>query len=201
MNALDLMESIRRSAATSGEPPLREYKGIVKNIGKRYAEKSFENFTDKAIVRRVTEELSTDHWLYIHGESRTGKTHLACGMYRWYIDTGATDIFIRKSIDLDILFSAYDRDDRMGKVEALREVSVLIIDDIGVGKLTQERHSMYYYVLDWRLSNGLKTIFTANVLPQNLWAGSTDGDPTRIITRIQEASLGIQVTRNGMVGG
>jgi DNA replication protein DnaC len=66
---------------------------------------------------------------------------------------------------------------------------------MGVGKLTEERHSMYYYIIDYRLSNGLKTIITSNFLTKDLWRGGHDVSPDRIITRIREGSIGVELKK------
>ena len=170
---------------------------ISVNLGSIYVGKSFENYTDKESVKKITELLSDDTWLYIHGESRSGKTHLASAIYQWYTMHGISGVRIRKCITLDMLFSDYRNDEREDKIEDIKTATILILDDIGVGKLTHERHSMYYYIIDYRISNNKKTILTSNYRTNDLWNEGTDVSPARIITRIQEASTGIELTRVG----
>jgi DNA replication protein DnaC len=165
---------------------------IILSFGKHYADKSFENFRDeKNTIGKAKKALEKNMGLYIYGKSRTGKTHLACGIYRHIHKTISHNVLFRKCVELDILFSDYNDDERLRKIELLKKVDYLFLDDIGVGKLTQERHSMYYYVIDYRLSNDLWTCYTSNYMTNELWKGSTDADPARIISRIRETCKGI----------
>jgi len=134
----------------------------------------------------VKKNIDEKKWLYLYGESRKGKTHLASAIYQYLILQGIYAKII-KSVNLDIIISDYDDEWRKDKIDGYKNAHVLIIDDLGIGKLTNERHSIYYLIIDYRLSNDKQTIFTSNYRTPDLWKGTTDIDAVRIQTQIGRA--------------
>jgi DNA replication protein DnaC len=168
---------------------------ITEQAGSVYTSCSFDTFTDKKTAAAVLRHADDNDWLYIYGDSRTGKTHLAVALFKHLVMSGRHGVRFRKCIALDMLFSAYDSENRKERIEEIKTASILFIDDLGVGKLTHERHSMYYYIVDYRISNNKKTIITSNYKSKDLWSDGVDVSPARIITRIQEAATGIEVKK------
>lgn len=166
---------------------------IANGFGKIYISAKLDDFQKSERLEKLKSCLSTDEWIYLHGDSRSGKTHLAAAMAR------ITNGQIIKAVALDVLISDYRNERRQLRIDSIASSKTLYIDDIGVGKLTQERHSMYYYIIDYRISNGLKTIFTSNCKTTELWKGSVEVDPVRIITRIQEASKGFEIKNREII--
>jgi DNA replication protein DnaC len=160
---------------------------IASNFGKIYENARMSDFPKNERMEELSRYIKDNTWIYLFGESRSGKTHLAAAIYR---EIGGT---IVKSVNLDMIMSCYSIEGRGEKIENYAKTSILFIDDLGVGKLTHERHSIYYYIIDHRISNNLKTIFTSNYKTAKLWDGSVDIDPTRIITRIQETGKGFEI--------
>lgn len=166
---------------------------ISRSFGRIYISARMKDFPSSGRMGALMQYIKTDDWIYLYGDSRSGKTHLAAAMAR------NMNARVIKSVDLDILISDYRNENRQSRIDNIACSRILFIDDIGVGKLTQERHSMYYYIIDYRISNGLKTIFTSNYKTVDLWKGSIEVDPVRIITRIQEASKGFEVKNREVV--
>lgn len=166
---------------------------ISNGFGQIYINAIINDFHENERLFDLLKRIENGEWVYLHGESRSGKTHIAAAIARRICETKEVKIKIIKSVDLDILISNYTNDYRLRDIKDLAKTEILFIDDIGVGKLTQERHSMYYYIVDYRISNGLQTIFTSNLKTANLWSGSIEVDPIRIITRIQDASKGFEI--------
>jgi DNA replication protein DnaC len=178
---------------------------IIEGLGTIYFEKSFENYDDNnSIISTIKNYIDNKKNIYLFGDSRKGKTHIACGIVKYICDN--TDIYryrdrsssgkcfsIVKCVNIDIIISNYNDNKRMSKIDEIKNKKILIMDDIGVGKLTPERHSMYYYIIDHRICNGLQTIFTSNYKTTGLWNGSVDVEPTRLITRIQEMCEGVEI--------
>lgn len=167
---------------------------ISQSLGSIYADKSFENYKDSAgVVDKIKSAIDENKSVYIFGKSRKGKTHLASGIFRYIRATMKRGVKAWKCVNLDMLISNYGNESRQSIIERTKVVPYLILDDIGVGKLTPERHSIYYYIIDYRISNNLCTIYTSNYKTVGLWQAGTDIEPTRIITRIQESCIGIEL--------
>lgn len=163
-------------------------------FGSIYVNAKLEDFPKNSAMDRLELSISGNRWIYLYGDSRAGKTHLAAAIYK---KIGGT---ITNSVDLDTLISNYDSDNREREIKKIAKSKILFIDDIGVGKLTHERHRIYYYIINYRNSNNLKTIITSNHKTTKMWEGSTEIDPIRIVTRIQESSDGYEVKNRMIIG-
>ncbi len=166
---------------------------IENGFGKIYIGAKLTDFPENSKTEELKKYIYDSTWLYLHGESRSGKTHLAAAIYR---EIGGV---IVKSVELDMIMSYFSVEGRKEKIENIAKANILFIDDLGVGKITHERHSMYYYIIDRRISNNLKTIFTSNYKTTALWEGSVDVDPIRLVTRIQEAGKGFKLENRKIV--
>jgi len=158
-------------------------------FGEIYLNARISDFNFKLCHEELKKSIHDKSWLYITGKSRQGKTYLASSIYRMI---GGTII---KAIELNMLMSYYGVERREEQIKKIATAPILFIDDIGVGKLTPERDSMYYYIIENRIANNLKTVFTSNHPTSKLWGGDLDLDAVRIINRIQEASKGFEVKK------
>lgn len=61
-------------------------------------------------------------------------------------------------------------------VEKMKNVPLLIIDDIGSGRITPIVQDLTYDVIDYRKENQLSTIYTSNILPDDLEKSNYLGD-------------------------
>ena len=184
-------------------------KSVSEQLGSVYARKSFENYTDEyGFIEKIKRCIDSKKSVYIFGDSRTGKTHIAAGIMFYLADkkTESSEYYGQrfflphavKCISLDILISNIQNDRRLAEIDKIKKQQLLILDDIGVGKLTPERQAMYYYIIDYRISNGLQTIYTSNYKTNELWNGQNDEDPKRLITRIREMCEGIEIKKSGV---
>jgi DNA replication protein DnaC len=166
---------------------------IAEDFGREYTDKTLENFRDaNGIIPAIKKAYDENRDIYMFGESRKGKTHITVGLYRIALEAGESIRFIN-SVDLDILISDYSNDNRNDDINDIVRCKRLIIDDIGVGKLTPERHSIYYKIINWRNVDGLQTIYTSNHPTKDLWKGLTEIDPFRLVKRMREDCHGVEV--------
>jgi DNA replication protein DnaC len=184
-------ESNEKILSTEEEERFRQKeileKNITKGFGGIYINAQLSDFPQDSKMDELKKCIRDTSWIYLHGESRSGKTHLAAAIYREIKGT------IVKSVDLDNIMSYYAFLEKKEQIEKYAESKVLFIDDLGIGKLTQERHGMYYKIIDYRISNNLKTVFTSNYKTVNLWSGSVDVDPVILVKRIQEVGKGFEI--------
>jgi DNA replication protein DnaC len=203
------------------EEKQKEYIGT--QLGEIYTDSTFDNYRDTyGVIPSIKKAVDDKNSVYLYGDSRTGKTHLAAAIMRYIsekyyekpykirkgwdyekcidiFEEGMNkyyhDVYAQKCVLLDNIISDYKNESRMDDINYIKSREILILDDIGVGKLTPERQSMYYYIIDHRISNGMQTIFTSNYRTHDLWNGSTDEDPKRLITRIREMCVGIEIKK------
>lgn len=112
------------------------------------------------------EDKTRYRWLMLRGECGTGKTHLAASIGHSAVAAGVRTIFITAPNLLDHLRSAYSPsssityDDRF---DLLREVPLLIIDDLGAENPSQWAQEKLYQLIDHRYNRfDLLTVITTN---------------------------------------
>lgn len=114
-------------------------------------------------------------WLYLHGFGGegcgTGKSHLAAAVAHELTARGWLVLFKRLP---DLLQDATgDYEARAERLQRLRTVDVLVVDDMGkeytASQRAQEyRNSVMFDVLDARYGEGLPTLMTSNYHPDQL---------------------------------
>lgn len=106
----------------------------------------------------------------ICGHQGRGKTHLAVGVARKSQAMGYTVLAI-KSIDilnrLRRCYASKDDNAEVAIMRVLREVELLVIDDIGVEKPSGWVLEKFYEIIDYRF-NRRSTIFTTNLDGENM---------------------------------
>jgi DNA replication protein DnaC len=98
-----------------------------------------------------------------------GKTHLAVGLARKLYGQGYTCLAI-KSVDLlNRIKKSYNQEsiDESDIIKILKQVEVLIIDDIGIEQKTDWAIVKLYEVIDYR-TNRYSTILTTNLSEENV---------------------------------
>lgn len=152
------------------------------NIPKKYqyAPKNFnttgEDKPNYVVIKEISEDVLT--WvndgnnLYLYGNSGTGKTTLATLIARQYIryavaDAGLEPIvyFIRTFEFLDQIRSQFDHptDDFEGTLDIVKNVNLLIVDDLGAEKPSNWVSEKLLSIIDYRLGEMKSTIFTSNL--------------------------------------
>ena len=104
-----------------------------------------------------------DGWLVLTGPSGTGKTHLAAAIANRCIERQQTAFFIMVADLLDHLRAAYapESDTSYDELfEQVRNVPLLILDDLGVHSATPWAQEKLFQIINHRYNNILPTVVT-----------------------------------------
>lgn len=145
--------------------------------------------------------------LYLHGSFGTGKTYLICAML---------NELAKKEIDITIVYypellrSLKDsfETDFANRIEKLKKVSILFLDDIGAEAVTPwARDEILGTILQYRMDSSLPTFFTSNLtikeLEDHLSSTKSGVDKVkarRIIERIKQVSTPLELVSKNRRG-
>ena len=128
------------------------------------------------------------------GTVGSGKTYLACCIANALIEEYMIRVKIRNFAQIinDLQKSGFDLD-KNEYIEALTNVSVLILDDLGIERDTSYAKEQVYNIVNSRYPKQKPTIFTTN-LPYEKIQNSDDGvEYERIYSRIIEMCIPVKV--------
>lgn len=128
------------------------------------------------------------------GTVGSGKTYLACCIANALIEEHMIRVKIRNFAQIinDLQKSGFDLD-KNEYIEALTNVSVLILDDLGIERDTSYAKEQVYNIVNSRYLKQKPTIFTTN-LPYEKIQNSDDGvEYERIYSRIIEMCIPVKV--------
>ena len=128
------------------------------------------------------------------GTVGSGKTYLACCIANALIEEYMIRVKIRNFAQIinDLQKSGFDLD-KNDYIEGLTNVSVLILDDLGIERDTSYAKEQVYNIVNSRYLKQKPTIFTTN-LPYEKIQNSDDGvEYERIYSRIIEMCIPIKV--------
>lgn len=128
------------------------------------------------------------------GTVGSGKTYLACCIANALIEEYMIRVKIRNFAQIinDLQKSGFDLD-KNEYIEALTNVSVLILDDLGIERDTSYAKEQVYNIVNSRYLKQKPTIFTTN-LPYEKIQNSDDGvEYERIYSRIIEMCIPVKV--------
>lgn len=155
---------------------------------KTLSDKSFENFdpTGNASLFNAFKACKNyarikDGWLVMAGGVGCGKTHLAAAIAN---QTDIPCLFVTVPDMLDMLRAGFNSDatwQYSERMEAIRKIDMLIMDDLGVENNTPWAAEKIFQLINYRYINKAPTVFTTNVMPENL-----DG---RIYSRLRDTDL------------
>ncbi|HWE61687.1 MAG TPA: ATP-binding protein [Chloroflexota bacterium] len=128
-------------------------------------------------------------WLVIMGSYGVGKTHLAAAIGNYRLSAGQPVLFQVVPDLLDHLRSAYAPGSEAGYdelFESIRQVSLLILDDLGTQISTQWAQEKLFQLLNHRHNFKLPTVITTN--------NSLDEIGGRLASRMSDPQLSYCVT-------
>jgi DNA replication protein DnaC len=109
--------------------------------------------------------------LLFHGETGTGKTHLAVAALRGLLGRGFEGVFFDYQALLGQIRNSYDKASGTTDKEALRtamECEVLLLDDLGAHRVTDWVEDTVTTILTQRCNHRRTTIVTTNLPPPGL---------------------------------
>lgn len=119
-------------------------------------------FTE-AFAQAATYAEDPQGWLVLTGPSGSGKTHLAAAIANRCIERQQTTFFIMVADLLDHLRAAYAPDSQTTYdelFEQVRNVPLLVLDDLGVHSATPWAQEKLFQVIYHRYNNNLPTVVT-----------------------------------------
>lgn len=137
-------------------------------------------------------------WLLLVGSYGCGKTHLAAAIANARIERGQPALFVNAPDFLDYLRAAFapGADESYAeRFELVRNVSLLVLDDLGAESPTPWANEKLYQLLNHRYNAHLPTVITTNHDPETF-------DP-RLTSRLADQKLvtAFRVTATDMRGG
>ena len=160
-----------------------------------FRDKTFEVFNPdipgvrRAYMRAVEYARRPQGWLILFGNYGAGKTHLAAAIANVALRRQTRVLFAIVPDLLDHLRSTFgpsseiEYDDRF---ETIREVPLLILDDLGTENTTPWAREKLFQIINYRYNDALPTVITSNRKPEDI-------DP-RIFSRMSDRALCEEIT-------
>lgn len=111
-------------------------------------------------------------WLYFWGNLGSWKTHTATAVCNELIEKYFVEVlFVNLSEAADRVKSTFDASDKADQdlFEDMKKAELLVIDDIGVEKVTEWLSEQLYLIINHRYENNLPIIATSNQSLEDLW--------------------------------
>lgn len=152
----------------------------------------------KAYINRTRTQKPS---LYICGDLGTGKTHLAAAMANEIISAGRAvkyTTFARMTQDVRTAYYSASKETEAETVKRYQDAPILFLDDLGKEKPTEWNLALLFSLIDYRYSNGLPTVITANYTLEEIGEKLTPigGDPmtaAAIVDRLFEDCHQLQI--------
>lgn len=133
-------------------------------------------FATKDAIRdytKISPTLEIKQSLYLHGNTGSGKTHLACSILNAFtLKYGIETRYCKMSRDfIEKIRATYNKKDSWGDFDSdsedkilkdLQSVPVLVLDDFGITKENEWSGKLIYDLLDTRVEANRPTIITSN---------------------------------------
>lgn len=104
-----------------------------------------------------------DGWLYLSGPYGGGKSHLAAATALALMDGNRSTAYASVPDLLDFIRTGYDSGEADARVQRLRRVDVLVLDDLGSEKQSDWTHEKLFMIVNHRALHRLPTIVTSNL--------------------------------------
>ena len=112
-----------------------------------------------------------DKGLYISGDLGVGKTYLCTALANSLVKSGKKVAFVKVSNSFNEMRSAIGTNPELidRNINILKKAEYLFLDDIGAESVSEfVRDDILFRILDYRLENGLITVFTSNLNKSDL---------------------------------
>jgi len=122
-------------------------------------------------------------WLALYGVTGCGKSHLLAAIAGDLIRRGRRPLYWTLPDLLAHLQAGYRDQSFDQRLEAILAADVLLLDEWGVEKLTDDKHEILYRIVSHRLTWRLPTAIATNLQPHQFPARfrSRLGDPERVV--------------------
>lgn len=152
-------------------------KALLKKCGLPYATKdrTFDNFIidkrfpilaeAKEAAMSLAEGTAGFNWLILKGKVDIGKSHLAIAICRRWLERGVPAIYTLVPATMDNLRSGFDLEGEESyrrQLQFLKDVELLVLDDLGAGKVTEWAVEKLMIIIDHRSNEGLPLVVTTN---------------------------------------
>ncbi len=126
-------------------------------------------------------------WLVMMGGYGCGKTHLAAAIANTCVEYGMSTIFLTVPDLLDWLRASYASTDTSfeQRFEEIRNVGLLVLDDLGTQNSTGWAAEKLFQIIDYRYNHKLPLVVTSNLYLEDL--------DDRIRSRLQDPDLATRV--------
>lgn len=117
-------------------------------------------------AREVANPDGSIKWLTLMGKTEVGKSHLAVGICREWLKNDMPARYVGVPTMLDELRATFELKSEMNltmKLLFYQTVPLLVLDDLGVEKLTEWGFEKLYTIINSRLENGLPLVVTTNL--------------------------------------
>lgn len=106
-------------------------------------------------------------WLYLYGPPGAGKSHLLAGVALALAEQGKTVAYASVPDVLDFLRSGFETRDAGARLEALKNVDFLALDDLGAESVTPWTVEKLFMLLNDRYLDDRPTGITSNIHPDD----------------------------------
>ena len=167
------------------------------NLGRRFRKRGFEQFqvdeTNKNAYNLALDFKnkfpSTESIIYM-GNYGTGKTHLAAAILKDVLKKGHSGVFLTMPDLINKIKSSWNEDGDDKIIKSLKEVDLLVIDDIGAENSKDWIREKLYIILNSRYESMKSTIFTTNCS----WSELKKNIGERIESRLCEMCKVVRLT-------
>jgi DNA replication protein DnaC len=133
-----------------------EYEGKTVNLAQQ----------SRALQRAYTDVSALiakpEHWLFMYGPPGSGKTHLAIAAYN-AVSSQLPAAFVRVAAMLGYLRDGIDDHTVDARLEQLKTIGFLILDDLGTERPTEWGLARLYDIIDARYAARRPTLITSNI--------------------------------------
>lgn len=146
------------------------------NLGERFLNRTFENFdvernkkayaSAKAYADRENLFSDRENCRMFVGDVGTGKTHLAAAIANQLINRGIPVLFSTCSEHMAKIKSQFDTDYNGQYIMQMKNIPMLVIDDLGKERRTEWTESVLFDVFNHRYEHMLPTVITTNLTDQ-----------------------------------